>query len=94
MKGYCERKIQNNSILDGTAILSENPSREEEKKKKPFQTNQSEGDKLPSTPRQSKKGGRVPHPSLTPPRLPASPAAQDELANPLSFRSRFPCCTV
>ena len=86
---FCERKIQNNSILDSTAILSKNPSREEEKKNF-FRTNQSEGDKLPSTPRQSKKGGKVPQPTLTPPRLPPSPVAQYELTNPLKLPVPLP----
>ena len=67
----CERKILNNFILDSIAILRENPSREEEKKLP--QTNQSEGDELLSTPRQSRRAGEVPHPTPIPPRLPASP---------------------
>ena len=72
--------MQNDSILDSTAILSEKPL--PRRRKKLFQTNQSEGDTLPSTPRQSKKGRKASQPTLTPPSLPASPAAQSELTNP------------
>ena len=72
--------MQNDSILDSTAILSEKPL---PRRRKNFfkPTNQKET-RCPPPPRQSKKGRKASQPTLTPPRLPASPAAQYELTNP------------